>query len=179
MLLPLLGMRKCEREPVPAFKLPAATQSGANTFGFMIDGRVWQNYGWLPYTAGASDNLRATYSPRYGSKNFSISAGQIARDVYEEFYLSIDSLTHAGTYQATKMPLPGANVRAERGFVFNNKETQTVYSYLYKGSNATITITKLDTAEHIIAGTFTGDLSQGNDSTKRVHIIDGRFDVRY
>lgn len=179
LLLPLLGMKKCEREPAPAFKLPPATQSGANTFGFVIDSRVWQNYGWLPYTAGQSDNLRATYSPRYGSKNFSLNAGQIARDAYENFYLSIDSLTSTGTYQASKIPRPGANVRAERGFTFENKETQTVYSYLYKGSTATITISKLDTIQHIIAGTFEGRLRTGNDSTKLVRITEGRFDVRY
>ncbi|MFC6223517.1 hypothetical protein ACFP2F_09715 [Hymenobacter artigasi] len=179
LLLPLLGMRKCEREPVPTFKLPAVTQDGANTMGFVIDGRVWQNYGWLPYTTGASDNLRATYSPRYGSKNFSLNAGQIARDVYENFYLSIDSLTSIGTYQASKNRLLGVSVRAERGFVFENKESQTVYSYLYKGSTATIVIAKLDTVEHIIAGTFEGTLRQGNDSTKLVRITDGRFDVRY
>lgn len=179
LLLPLLAMKKCEREPAPVFKLPPATQSGANTFGFIIDGRVWQNYGWLPYTAGQSDNLRASYSPRYGSKNFSLNAGQIARDTYENFYLSIDSLTSIGTYRASKAPLPGANVRAERGFVFENQETQTVYSYLHKGSTATITITKLDTIQHIIAGTFEGILRTGNDSTKLVHITEGRFDVLY
>lgn len=179
LLLPLLGMKKCERELVPTFKLPPATQSGANTFGFIIDGRVWQNYGWLPNTTGASDNLGAMYSPRYGSKNFSLNAGQIARDVYENFYLSIDSLTSTGTYRASKAPRLGANVRAERGFVFENRDTQTVYSYLYKGSTATITITKLDTIQHIIAGTFEGTLRQGNDSTKLVRITEGRFDVLY
>lgn len=179
LLLPLLSMGKCEREPAPVFKLPAVTQSGANTFGFVIDGRVWQNYGWLPYTSGQSDNLKARYSPRYGPKNFGLNAGQVARNVYENFYLSIDSLNSTGTYQASKKNLPGANGRAMRGFIFENNETQTVYSYLHKGSTATITITKIDTVQHIIAGTFEGALRQGNDSTKFVRITEGRFDVVY
>ncbi|OGX87805.1 hypothetical protein [Hymenobacter glacialis] len=175
--MPLMAMmNRCEREPAPEFVLPAASQSGANTLGFVADGRVWLNYGWLPYTSGESDNLRVDYHPSTGKKTFTISAGQIARDVQESFYLTIDSLTSVGTYQASTRR---SGARAVRGFVFNNDNTGAVYSYLPVGSTAVTTITTLDTVQHIIAGTFSGTLTSISDTTKRVNITDGRFDVKY
>lgn len=178
-LLPLLGMmKKCEREPVPVFTLPPATESGANTFGFLLDGRVWRNYGWLPYTKSESDNLKASYSPHNSSRNFSLATGQIGRDSYESFYLTLDSLRSIGTYRASTRRV-GTAVRAERGFIFNNEDTKSVYSYVPSGSTATTTITKLDTVQHIIAGTFFGTLRSLGDTTKTISITAGRFDVKY
>ena len=178
LLLPLLGMKKCEREPSPIFTLPPVTQEGANTLGFVVDGRVWRNYGWLPYTSGESDNLRALYSSR-SSTNFTLYAGQISRDVYENFSLSMDSLAGVGTYQLTRKLVHGANRRVIQGLTFSRPETSESYGYPAAGSPATITITRLDTAQHIIAGTFTGTLKSLADTTKAVRITEGRFDVKY
>ena len=176
-VMPLMAMmKKCEREPAPVFTLPAATQSGANTLGFIVDGRVWLNYGRLPYTSGERDNLRANYFPGRGRKAFSLSAGQIARDVHESFYLTIDSLTSTGIYRASTRR---NSSRAVRGFLFNDEITNTTYGYLPMGSTATTTITTLDTVQHIIAGTFVGTLSNVSDTAKRINITEGRFNIKY
>ena len=175
--VPLMAMmKKCEREPAPVFTLPAATQSGANTLGFILNKRVWLNYGWLPYTSGSSDNLRVSYFPGRGRMTFNLSAGQIARDVHENFYLTIDSLTSIGTYRASTRRIGS---QAVRGFLFEDKNTGANYGYLPTGSTATTTITTLDTVQHIIAGTFVGTLTNGSDTTKTISITEGRFDVKY
>ena len=177
LLLPLLGMTKCEQDPAPVFTLPPATQTGANTLGFVIDGRVWQNYGKMPYSASVSDNLRADYTTH--GKSFYLYAGQTALNVRELFSLGLDSLTSIGVYQTTNKPVPNTNPRALRALSFSDELTHSSYGSPVKGAKGTITITKLDTIQHIVAGTFIGTLKNANDTTKLVHITDGRFDVHY
>ena len=182
LLLPLLGMmKKCEPEPAPAFTLPPATQTGTNTLGFMVDGRVWQNYGWLPHSASESANLTSAYFPVGSSPSFRLSAGQYARNVYELLYVELDNLQRAGTYQSSATPVPGNSPPTLRSMVFTDENTNTTYSSEIAGRTnlATFTITRLDTAQHIIAGTFTGTLKNQVDTTKTVQITEGRFDVKY
>ena len=176
LLLPLLGMKKCEREVAPTFTLPVATQTGANTIGFVVDGRVWRNYGWLPYTATEGDNIRSSYMP---FARFDLNAGQIDRNRHESFYLYLDSLVSAGTYQVNTNVAAGTTRRAVRTLIFSDVSEKAYYGYSPKGTKTTVTITKLDTVEHIIAGTFEGTLAQRTDSTKQVRVTDGRFDIKY
>ena len=177
LLLPLLGMGKCERDPAPVFTLPPVTQTGANTIGFVVDGRVWQNYGKAPYTANLSDNLKADYATQF--KKLYVDASQTALNVREIFGFELDSLAGVGVYQTTNKPVPNSIPRAVRALGFGDELTNIYYSSLLKGAKATITITKLDTIQRIIAGTFEGTLRQKDDSTKLVHVTDGRFDVHY
>ncbi|GAB3727303.1 hypothetical protein GCM10027594_09260 [Hymenobacter agri] len=171
-----MGMKKCEREVAPAFTLPPITQTGANTIGFIVNGQVWRNYGWLPYTAAESDNLRGSYVP-YGQ--FTLNAGLIDRNRYESFYLNLDSLINTGTYSVNINAKQGTIRRAERILIFSDESGKMYYGYSPKGTKITVVITKLDTSRHIIAGTFEGTLAQMADSSKRVRITDGRFDIKY
>lgn len=118
LLLPLLGMKKCERDVAPTFTLPPTTQTGANTIGFVVDGRVWRNHGWLPYTAAESDNIRNSY---VSFARFDLSAGQIDRNRYESFHLYLDSLVSVGTYEVNTNVVPGATRRAERVLIFSDE----------------------------------------------------------
>jgi hypothetical protein len=181
LLLPLLGMAKCEKEPAPVFALPAATQHGANTIGFMIDGRVWRNYGWLPHSASESANLTSAYFLSGSYPAFRLSAGQSARNVYELFHVELDNLQRTGTYQSSATPVPGNYPPTLRSLAFTDMVNNITYSSEVAGRNslATITITRLDTAAHIIAGTFTGTLKSMADTTKIIRLTDGRFDVNY
>jgi hypothetical protein len=181
VLLPLLSMSKCEREqPEPTFTLPPVTQSGANTLGFVVDGRVWITYGSTCYygVGGCATNKVVTY---YNARRreLSLFTNLTTPKHYESFDLQLDSLAQVGSYQTTINPTPGANARAVRSLSFGDKANETYYGSFLKPGKGIITITKLDTIQHIIAGTFEGTLRQGNDSTKLVRITEGRFDVLY
>src|SRR4249919_2453575 len=45
------------------FSLPAKTQSGQNTFGFLLNSSVWTNYGQVcfPFAGGCKENLSGIY----------------------------------------------------------------------------------------------------------------------
>ena len=175
-LVPLLGMSKCEKEPAPEFTLPPPTQTGANTMGFMVNGRAWQSYGVRCTLAGCDTNrIRSEFSKR--GLYFTLNAGQTARDVDEFFRLALDSITRAGTFRAFTNQ-PGAPYRASRSLNFADELTRDYYSTT-RPSSATFVITRADTIQRILSGTFEGTLRNLVDSTKSVTITNGRFDVRY
>lgn len=172
LLLPLLGMAKCKKEPVPAFSLPPASQVGANTLGFMVHGRVWQNYGVRCTFYGCDTNKVASSFHKSGMY-FTLRAGQNARDVDESFGIVLDSIVGTGTYR-TISPR-----RAQRQLQFSERTAKQEYSTARPGSS-TFVITRLDTARHILSGTFEGVLQSTTlGSTESVSITDGRFDVKY
>lgn len=178
LLLPLLGMGKCEKDPAPAFILPAATQVGANTLGFIVDGRVWRNYG-TRCTWGSCDSnkVRSYYNSRY--QHFAIDVQQTAQNVNETFGILLDSLKRAGAYPTTQKVVAG---RMNRQIIFNdlltNSTSLTTEIYVTRKTGSVI-ITRFDTVNHIIAGVFDGILYKNRDSTILVHITEGRFDVKY
>ena len=182
LLLPLLGMKKCESEPEPVFTLPAVTQSGANTCGFEVDGRVWITYGvTCYYGAGgcAANKLLAGYDTR--NRAFYLNTWLTTPKRRESFSLRFDSLKRIGTYQLNADLVPQTSIRAVRSLIFTD-ESEAVKGYYnlpQKGGKASITITKLDTVQRIVAGTFGGTFQQSLDTTKQVRITAGRFDVKY
>ena len=188
LLLPLLSMGKCQKkeEPEPVLTLPPITQSGANTFGFVVDGRVWITYGHVCYYGlggCASNELLADYDYRSSRRGFYVNTRLDTPKRNETFYLELDSLVRVGKYPTTTYVVPSPTRRAIRSFGLTlnagDRVNETSYGSFLKSGKAAITITKFDTVQRIIAGTFEGTLRQNNDSTKLVHITDGRFDVKY
>jgi hypothetical protein len=180
LLLPLLGMRKCEvqPEPAPAFTLPPATQVGANTLGFVVNGRVWQSYGIRCTFGGGCDTNRVRSYFSKWSCNLDLDAAQTARNVDERFGIYLDSVVKTGTYRSARNRTGAPAYRAQRGMSFTDELTRDTYSSSRPGS-ATFIITKADTAQHIFSGTFEGILQSSFDSTKSISITNGRFDVKY
>lgn len=175
LLLPLLGMAKCEKEPTPSFSLPPATQVGANTLGFTIHGRAWQNYG-VRCTFYGCDTNKVKASFYKSGMYFTLSAGQNARNVDELFGIALDSIAGTGTYRAGRII---GSSRAQRLLQFSDGATKQGYS-TNRPRSGTFVITRLDTARHILSGTFEGVLQSITlGSTDSVSITDGRFDVKY
>jgi hypothetical protein len=174
LLLPLLSFSKCPMEPAPQFSLPPATTEGANTMGFMVDGRTWGNYDG---SYDGSSAPMAYYNRQSGQ--FSLEARLYAKDVNEAFSLSIDSLRQAGTFPTTYRAEPGATYRAVRNLAFSANGSADIYSSQERGSVGSITISRLDTVQRIVAGTFSGNLYRSGSRSKSVSISEGRFDLHY
>ncbi|OGX83098.1 hypothetical protein BEN47_17905 [Hymenobacter lapidarius] len=176
LLLPLMSMSKCdedvfEKHAIPAFALPPATQSGANTIGFILDNRVWRDYGVSCTTFRCDSNkVRGLYTTT--GEQFTLYAGLSGRDISgryidEDFSINLSQITSVGVYSSDAIA---------RWMSFSNGP----YSeYLSSPGKAAIVITKLDTTQHIIAGTFSGVLRYRADITKAITVSDGRFDIRY
>jgi hypothetical protein len=163
--LPLmLLLSTCKDEDV----LPDATQNGSNTFGCKVNGKVW-----LP---SGNDNLFAYIEEIDGA--FFISASTRTHEIYTSSYMNVQipDLSSIGTYQ-----IDGAAEEAGV-FFFTNTPRYCYYggyptdSGLTSVVDGSITITKYDMQNFIIAGIFEATLSASDCDT--IRITEGRFDYK-
>lgn len=133
--------------------LPPETQTGANTFGCMINGVLW-----LP----KGGNLVPAYTSSYGSGTLLVVANKAAEDESIRIYLTLDSIGH---FSITGHNSP-QNVcyRISSNYYFADSIIQGV-----------LNITKFDTINHIVSGTFYFDAVK---DTQRYQIRQGRFDLK-
>ena len=170
--MPLLMVVGCHRnDPAPANPaslLPPATQTGANSFGCLVNGQPW-----TPQGNNGSSNYSVSYDPTFRLGTLNIAAyrytdSQAKQEVLVVFSDSL--LPGPGHYKLRTLGHHGA------GFV-NGPVNCTYYSTdpttFCRGS---LMLTRLDLQVGIIAGTFDFVLAKPGCDT--VRITQGRFDKR-
>ena len=150
-------------------QLPPITQTGANTFGAIVDGRVF-----IP------KDKTGYYNPGGGRpKGISILRGtsyfSIAVSNYEDVYIYIyipKNVPLETTYTFKLSDGNPANGNEPHCFaVINNT------GYLSYENSGTIAFTKIDEIKGIIAGTFSLKMKNRNNENNIIEITDGRFDI--
>ncbi len=149
LLFTNMKCKKYSPDPGPE-TLPAETQTGARTFGCLVDGKVWLPKANFPYSS-----LNTTI--QYNILNLSSSRGN------EHIAIAISNINSTGDYIFP---------------VNNNYADYNVEGVFYKAKQGTLTITKYDKTNKILSGrfSFTG---QDSISKKTVSVTDGRFDVTF
>ncbi len=156
-----LGLSKCKRIPVfemptddPTSQLPPETQTGANTFGCLVDGKPYKVFAGFP-------NPPATFLD-YQFNDMSISGNQASRATVSILGASI---TDTGIFKIQKdFRRPGVTALYSKDDKF------------YDAITGELHIKRLDPFDKIISGTFQFTGVDGRDTTK---ITKGRFDLRY
>ncbi len=167
--------------------LPARTQTGENTFGFLLNESVWTNYGQVcfHFAGGCRENLSGFY---YSSD------GDIRLDADKVFYkngswstsenISIDLATNfrgIGTFNTLSQDT------IKVGY-WLSVQGQPQLSYLLSDTNPgfTVTVSKIDTVLGIMSGEFSGtlfrrlsDTSFVTSLTDSIVIREGRFDIKW
>jgi hypothetical protein len=177
LIIWLLVFTQCEwvkpKEAAP--KLPEATQVGANTFGCLLNGKVWIPKG---KSSLFRPNLNASYYPDNQGR-FIVSAYQYNKDtdIEERIGLSIDTVLK-GSGLRVYLPEVGRNQQTQ-AIVFTYNDPKDRYfisrdSGVYCWGN--INLTRIDRENAIFSGTFMFTLkATGSDTIK---ITDGRFDIK-
>ena len=147
--------------------LPPATQTGANTYGCLLNGKVW-----LP--GGIIGN--SSLDVQYYKGLFFISAGKKMGDtVLQAIRWSYKPVYGPGTYYFKNAPSggpPGA------GFADYKNTSCGNYQAVDKDSLQNwVTVTKLDSVNRIVSGTFNLFFTENGCDTLR--ITNGRFDAIY
>ena len=148
--------------------LPAATQEGKNTLGFMINGQVWTPKGF-----DGTSNLSIDVDFGIDSGTFDISAYRIGESSKSYFGIgiadSLNLLSPPTTLPVNKQSI--TKIRYSSQYCSTDFFDTTIYR------SGSLTINKLDKTNRIIAGTFNAILYKpGCDTFK---ITDGRFDMKY
>lgn len=174
LVITLFTFSNCKRDKTnnPVDELPPETQTGANTFGCLIDGKVFLPKG----NPLAGPILKAQYQLVNGRQGFGISArhsngetGKIVGIIGDSVMISI------GTINLTSLS-PG---KFRGGYTYSDLSNLTGISYntneIEKGQ---ITIKHFDTINQIVSGIFWFD-AKDTVTGKIVQIREGRFDLPY
>jgi hypothetical protein len=168
LLLTTFALSCCNKDddPQPVSeldKLPPATQTGANTFGCLLDGVAF-----LPDNLPNSTNY--FYQLTGGNYYFVIGASNYKNNDLNIIRLRTEKkqIFQGQTYDLFEW----VDGNAIGNYTKNNVELYT--SHLNSGK---LTITKLDESNKIASGTFWFDVKDGNGIIHQIR--DGRFDVQY
>jgi hypothetical protein len=169
-------------EPVPT--LPAITSNGSNTFGAMVNGEVWlpkyhTTWGQDRYTPGVSYSEIELENLGIYKGMFGLSAGQhfpeTNTDVLLRFFA--DTILKTGQYQFTPYLIPFEHENIFMKYIRGNDDYNEYY-VLEPNTYNILNISRLDTVNNIIAGTFELDLVD-TLSGAIMEIRNGRFDLTY
>lgn len=170
-LFPLwgLGGLSCSKDDnTPAIeKLPKATQKGAGTFGCLVDGKAFVHNDGI---------INCFYQYVDGGYYFGISGNNYDYQEVVSVFLGTQKkiITEGQTYSLFDREIGnafgGGGVRTSS----TNSQTMTTNNQ-YTGK---LTITKLDTVQYIVSGTFWFDLKHPitGDTVK---VRQGRFDSHF
>jgi hypothetical protein len=167
----LFCFAQCRKTPVDNNSLPAATQDGKNTFGFLLNGQPW-----TPQGNSGTGNLSIDFDQGFNNGILGIVAYRtISASDKTQFILGVaDSLNFKiapFTLLIKKKSIGGLSFSTKNYCDILHADT-TIYE------SGKINITKLDRTSRIVSGTFEGILYKQicGDTIK---ITDGRFDMKF
>lgn len=163
-------------------QLPPFTETGANTFGCLINGEVWANFGETYIHEELSGQLipnvvRSGFSTNGSDSTFSISGtytlsklGTVLKESTLNFFVP-KGPGFVGIHQFT----------TNNGLV--NYQVAVPYNYYYSNARNPFTVTIMKDSitaglTHIVSGTFSGTIYNYNQ-TDSLRIVGGVFDTSF
>jgi hypothetical protein len=155
-------------------QLPAETQIGANTFGCLVNGKVFKPKGSSLAGPILQANYQLIYSPPTGYI-LGITGRDRSTEEIKSISIGFDSLIaeQGKKYQLTTI------IKGNAGGQYGLYPSTGSYQIFQSNDTATgeLWIKKFDPVNQIVSGTFWFDAVNG--SGQKVEVRDGRFDVRY
>ena len=167
LLAALLGLSQCKKNDLnPVDQLPPATQTGAGTFGCLVNGQAWTPQG---------NNGFANYSVYYDTFSdgglLEISTYRIDNQNNQKQFITLwtKQIHGPGTFPFRNTATATATFDdAKSGCYWASRDSTTTYR------RGQLTITRLDLQAGVVSGTFAFTLHKpGCDS---IRVTNGRFD---
>ncbi len=174
LIITIFSFSKCKKneDPTKNAVLPAATQEGKNTVGFILNNEVWIPYSKCGFGADPCGEISARYSTPLAAPNaISFQFARIRDNASSDLTFSssgIGTITTVGN----KIDSIQIDFFAE-GASGNNGN----YAGPLTGSK--FIITKIDMQNQIIAGEFEFVLREQNGTGRQITLKDGRFDFKF
>ena len=177
-ILTFFAFLSCSKDNITsAISLPPETQTGANTFGVTINGKVYVPRDPTGVNVGVSGHGMILYGTSdYSWYEIDVSDG--ASTVGFQMYIHMQPLTTVG-----KIILHESNFHSQIdstpfSHIFFKIWDSTISNYAYYGSvedEGEINITKLTGG--ILSGNFKGKFVRYDNPNDFITITDGRFDI--
>ena len=161
MALAVNGCKKSkDPEPDNPYGLPNATQEGKNIFACRVNGENW------------IAEKKFSYSIEVVWKDtFMVIRGIKTSDMYM-IILNNEHITKNKTYSLDDTLKCYADFSSTESNCFNSDGSRSAKSY-----EGELTLTKVDTVNRILSGTFWFNIL--TDYCDTMKVTDGRFDIRY
>jgi hypothetical protein len=175
----ILSCRKNKTEPetpkTELEKLPPITQTGANTFGCLVNGIAWLPNGTKPNNG--APNIQVYVDPTFQGGKFGIT-GHKYNDPQGDVSIGSVKCTSSGIYIIDSQPLNSFNNCQYLSYL--NGVPNLFYSAPEIGtySKGVLNITKYDLGNRIFSGTFECVFYNPLKSIDTLKITNGRFDVK-
>lgn len=154
-------------------ELPPATQTGANTFGLKINGEMWVPQGF----AGIPD--RDLLVARLLGDVLIVTAQNFSSSPTEtEFAFRLFGVNGPGTYPLN-MNTSYPSGPSSYGYHVKRRLSPLDEWITSAAQTGFVTITRLDTAAHIVSGTFQFNAENLVNAAQTISVTEGRFDVKY
>jgi len=165
LLASILQFSGCGLLPTPKEELPPITQEGKNTFGCLVNGKLW-----LPKGYNGTSNLDASYDPSYEGGTFDVATYSISSDQDRQYlYMFMTNLSKVGTYKLNNIKVGSST------FDYSSKCNYDRDSSVYR--DGYLNISKFDLSKQIISGTFEFVIYKLSCDT--IKITKGRFDMKF
>ena len=156
--------------------LPPETQTGQNTFGCMVNGKIF-----VPKGGGISANYSCFYQQAYAGFNgyfFHVSGDDKSNsEVVSSVGISCDSIKLAENQTYSLINVLKGNSAGDY-IVVSSFTTPATTQYTTTATlTGEMTIKRFDETRHIVAGTFWFNAVSSKGDT--VKITEGRFDMLY
>jgi hypothetical protein len=154
--------------------LPEATQTGANTFGARLDGDFWipQKFGIAPTAPLLEARYTGTNGIFINARNFSSSPTET------EFEIYLKNITGTGVFQLNQQTNKYPQESASYGYFIKRKFMPLNEWITGPQHTGTVNVTKFDTQNHIISGTFSFNAGSVDNTAAAISVTEGRFDVK-
>lgn len=155
--------------PTPDSQLPPATQTGANTFGCLLDGVIFK--------PGLTNNsYQCYYQLVNGEYYFNVNANYEKNGILKSLAIFTAKLAISEGQNYILKENNNGNVIGKY-FVGNNNSGIIEEYYTSTINTGELKITKLDFTNNIVSGTFWYDVKDNQNVTHQIR--DGRFDMRF
>jgi Family of unknown function (DUF6252) len=168
LVLALFTFSKCKKDEAQPTELPAATTTGAMTFGCKINGQIF-----VPKDGNGKSGL----NPEYVNLGTGVGGG---------WFLNIPAINWKST------PIEGVSITTDSLLI----QEGTTYQFKTSKGNAkafysktveytkldadagSLYISKFDQTKHILSGTFSF-IGTNVTTGEKVNVTEGRFDIQY
>lgn len=149
-------------------QLPPETQTGANTFGCKVNGKVWLPKGGIYTPRLSADFFSPTQITIYANKRELINGGPETK---------IEGINFSIFNDTVKIGQYFFDDTLKRKATFNTDNGRCYYK-TFVNDQSGLTITFLDLANRIISGRFQLSFPAQN-TCPPIEITEGRFDIKY
>lgn len=176
LFLPLLVTFGFQPGPTELDRLPAPTRQGLATAGWLLNGHAH-----VPQrSARSAGNPVVGYWEKTAvGRSLSLSFRELSRDGNQGVGLFLPDIRRAGTYALDRT---GASINdvsnAAYGEYYRVRPLPDLNGFTGPDAPGQLVITRFDTVQHVVAGTFAMSLRPAGNGTPLV-ITHGRFDVHF